>query len=176
MSQLSAKYEPLPRLYHVAERVGSKLLVQGGRTQDFSETSKQRLASEVETFDLYSELWERKRVEGDAPSPGTILAASASLHDDLFTFGGLNGRKYSNALHRFDSKTWRWCQLSPQNAAGAPIPKAGCGMVAFPNSLAMFGGQAYTWTDEFHLHNLRNGEIYNVYWCKNECIYVQVCV
>ena len=85
----SAKYEPLPRVLHVSQRVGSKVLVQGGWTKDFSEKSKQHLTSVVETFDPYSELWEQRQVEGDAPLPGTYFAASASLHDDLFTFGGL---------------------------------------------------------------------------------------
>ena len=136
----SAKYEPLPRFCHVSQSVGSKVLVQGGRTKDFSEKSRQHLSSVVESFDPYSELWEQRQVEGDAPSPGTYVAASASLHDDLFTFGGWDGRNYFNSLHRLDSKTWRWCQLSPQNAKGAPMPKIGCGMISFENSLGVFGG------------------------------------
>ena len=67
-------------------------------------------------------------------------AASASLNDDLFSFGGRNGRQHFNTLHRLDSKTWRWSQVSPQNADGAPMPKATCGMIAFRNSLVVFGG------------------------------------
>ena len=176
----SAKYEPLPRLYHVSQSVGSKVLVQGGLTKDFSEKSRQRLSSVVETFDPYSELWEQRQVEGDAPLHGLYGAASTSLRDDLFTLGGWDDRNPFNALHRLDSKTWRWCQLSPQNAEGAPIPKLGGGMISFEDSLGVFGGygiprgptepQSFIkdtrftdgrgWTNEFHIYHLKEG-VYN---------------
>ena len=171
-------YEPLPRYRHISGRVGSKIIVQGGRTKDFSEKSKQHLSSVVEIFDPYSELWEQTQVEGDTPSPGTYGAASASLHDNLFLFGGLDGRDFPfNTVHRLDTKTWCWSQVSPQNAHGAPMSKFGCGMIAFRNSLVVFGGYGkpqgptepqsfiestrYTdgsgWNNEFHIYNLSEG-------------------
>ena len=136
----STKYETLPRIRHISGCVGSKVVVQGGRTKDFSDKSRQQLSSVVEIFDPYSELWEQRQVEGDAPSPGTYAAASASLCDDLFSFGGFDGRQRFNTLHRLDSKTWRWSQVSPQNADGAPMPKNSCAMIAFRNSLVVLGG------------------------------------
>ena len=175
----TAKYEPMPRYFHVSQSVGSKVLVRGGRTKDFSE---QHLSSVVELFDPYSELWEQKQVEGDIPSPGTQLEASASVNNDLFSFGGLDGSgKYINALRKLDTKTWRWRQLSPQNAEGAPMPKVGCGMGAFGDSLGVFGGRGIPrgptqpgsfikdtrctdgsgWTNEFHLYNLTDGMCLN---------------
>ena len=178
----TAKYEPMPRFAHVSQSVGSKVLVRGGWTKDFSEKSRQHLSSVVELFDPYSELWEQKQVEGDIPSPGTVSEASASVNNDLFSFGGLDGsEKYLNALRKLDTKTWRWRQLSPQNAEGAPMPKIGCGMVAFGDSLGVFGGHGiprgptqpgsfikdtdYTdgrgWTNEFHLYNLTDGMCLN---------------
>ena len=178
LTRSSAKYEPLPRYRHISGSVGSKVVVQGGRTNDFSEKSRQQLTSVVEIFDPYSELWEQRQVTGDAPSPGTYLAASASLHDDLFSFGGRNGRGNPfNTLHRLDTKTWRWCQLSPHNAEGAPMAKYGCGMISFGDSLGVFGGYgiprgptepqsfikntSYTdgsgWTNEFHIYQLKQG-------------------
>ena len=177
----SATYEPSPRYLHISESVGSKVLVQGGRTKDFSEKSQQHLTSVVEIFDPYSELWEQRQVTGDAPSPGTCAAASASLHDDLFSFGGLDGSgKYQNTLHRLDTKTWRWCQLSAQNAEGAPMPKYACGMISFRDILAMFGGYGIPrgpteprsfirdvrysddsgWTNEFYTYNMTEGIIH----------------
>ena len=176
----SADYEPLPREDHISGRVGSLAVVQGGRTKDFSEESKQHLSSVVEIFDPYSESWEQRQVEGNAPSPGTYEAASASLHDDLFSFGGFDGRDhYFNTVHRLDTKTWCWSQVSPQNADGAPMPKTGCGMIAFRNSLVVFGGYGrprgptkpqsfikdiYTdgrgYTNEFHIYNLSEGTVH----------------
>ena len=176
----SADYEPLPRYFHISGRVGSLAVVQGGETEDFSEKSKQHLSSVVEIFDPYSESWEQRQVEGNAPSPGTFAAAGASLHDDLFSFGGWDGRDhYFNTVLRLDTKTWCWSQVSPQNADGAPMPKSGCGMIVFRNSLVVFGGYGrprgptepqsfiksttYTdgrgWTNEFHIYNLSEGNM-----------------
>ena len=175
----SDNYEPLPRFHHISGRVRSKVVVQGGVTKDFSEKSKQHLSSVVEIFDPYSESWEQRQVEGNSPSPATCRAASASLHDDLFSFGGYDSRDYFNTVHRLDTKTWCWSQVSPQNADGAPMLKGGCGMIAFKNSLLVFGGYgrprqpterqsfikstSYTdgrgWTNEFHIYNLSEGNM-----------------
>ena len=177
----SDEYEPLPRLDHTSCRVGSKVVVQGGRTKDFSEKSRQHLSSVIEIFDPYSELWEQRQVTGDAPSPGTYLAASASLHDDLFSFGGFDSRQWFNTVHRLDTEKFCWSQVSPQNADGAPMPKSGCEMIAFGNSLGVFGGfgvprgptepesfikstrftDGKGWTNEFHIYNLSEGNMSN---------------
>ena len=175
----SADYEPLPRYYHISGRVGSLIVVQGGWTNYFSEESKQHLSSVVEIFDPYSELWEQRQVVGNAPSPGTYTAASASLHDDLFSFGGTDDRDlFFNTVHRLDTKTWCWSQVSPQNADGAPMPKSGCGMIAFKNSFVVLGGLGISreptepqsfiknfgnkgWTNEFHIYNLSEGNMQN---------------
>ena len=175
----SSKYEPLPRFYHISSRVGSKVVVQGGLTNDFSEKSRQHLSSVVEIFDLYSESWEQRPVTGDAPSPGTYRAATASLHDDLFSFGGTDSRQYLYTLHRLDTEKLCWSQVSPRNADGAPMPKWGCGMIAFANGLGVFGGYGVPrgpteprsfikntrftdgsgWTNEFHIYNLSEGNL-----------------
>ena len=175
----SSKYEPLPRFYHISSRVGSKVVVQGGRTKDFSEKSRQYLNSVVEIFDLYSESWEQRPVTGHVPSPGTYAAASASLHDDLFSFGVYDGSQRFNTLRRLDTQKLCWSQLSPQNADGAPMPKYGCGMIAFGNGLGVFGGYGVLrgpteprsfikdtgfadgrgWTNEFQLYNLSQSNL-----------------
>ena len=180
----STKYEPLPRIYHISGRVGSKVVVQGGWAKDFSDKSRQQLSSVVEIFDPYSELWEQRQVQGDAPPPGTHVAASASVCDDLFSFGGADGRQRFNTLLRLDSKTWCWSQVSPQNADGAPMPKSSCAMIAFRNSLVVFGGygvprgptepQSFIqnttttddvgWTNELHIYNLSEGMKCNNYY------------
>lgn len=173
----SAKYEPLPRFSHVSQSLSSKVIVQGGLTKDFSEKTKQRLTSVIEILDPYSELWEQRKVEGNAPSPGTYDSASTSMNDDLYTFGGYKDGNLFNTLHKLDTKTWRWCQLSPQNAEGAPLPKLGCGITSFEDSLVVFGGYgiprgpeepgtfmentSFTdgtgWTNELHIYHLKEG-------------------
>ena len=179
MALSNDKYEPLPRYWHISCRVGSKVVVQGGVAKDFSEKSRQNLSYVVEIFDPYSELWEQRPVTGDCPSPGTYAAASASLHVDLFLFGGFDGRQDFNTVHRLDTERFCWSQVSPQNVDGAPMPKCACGMVAFGNSLGVFGGygvprgptepHSFTkdtrftsgigWTNEFHIYNLSEGNM-----------------
>ena len=173
----STKHEPLPRIDHVSCRVGSKVVMQGGAIEYLSESSRQHLSSVVDIFDLYSELWEQRQVTGDCPSPGTCGAASASLCDSLFSFGGTDGGKLLNTVHRLDTEKLCWSQESPQNADGAPMPKCRCGMIAFGNSLGVFGGygipqgptepQSFVenvgftdgrgWTNEFHVYDILEG-------------------
>lgn len=169
--------EPLPRYRHIAGNVDGNAVVQGGRTGTFSER-RRYLSSIVDVFDPYSELWERRQVEGDVPLPETYAAASASLHNDLFLFGGFDGEdSYFNHVYKLDTKTCCWSQVSPRNVPGAPMPKAGCGMIALRNSLVVFGGygtpQGGTnhqlfikstrfidgrgWTNELHIYNLSKG-------------------
>ena len=179
MTGSDPKYEPLPRYWHNSYSVGIKVVIEGGRTKDFSEKSRQHLSSVIEIFDPYSELWEQRQVTGDAPSPGTYGAASASLHDDLFSFGGSDGRGRINTIHKLDIEKLCWSQVSPQDAEGAPMAKTGCEMIAFGNSLGMFGGfgvprgpmepQSFIkdtrstdgrgWTNEFHIYNLSEGNM-----------------
>lgn len=184
------KYEPLPRFDHNLGRVGNKALVQGGRTKDFTEASRKQLSSVVEIFDLQSESWKQRQVEGDTPFPGTRAASSTSLNGDLFSFGGRLDHDVGigvpvlrfNTLHRLSTKNWCWCKLSPQNADGAPMPKILCGMIAFGNSLGVFGGseipqgptepQSFIantrttsgagWTNEFHVYDVSEGIVSKV--------------
>ena len=165
----------MPRILHTAYQTGSKTLVHGGRTRDFSESTKRRVACVVEVFDGYTEEWQQKEVTGEAPAPGVYAAASASVGDDLFTFGGWDGSRRHNALHVLKRAT-QWVELCPQNdRAESPMSKEGAGMVAFGNNLAVFGGYGIPhgptqpgssfikragdigWTNEFHIYNLENG-------------------
>ena len=172
------RYEPMPRFLHTSCRTGNKLLVHGGMTKDYSKNIKQRLAYVVETFDAYTELWQRKVVTGEAPAPGVYSAASASVDDDLFTFGGYDGNRWSKTLHRLKHAS-EWVELRPQNKISeSPMVKYGAGMVAFSNNLAVFGGYGIPlgptqpgssfirdtryhdgmgWINELHIYNLKEG-------------------
>ena len=176
LSLFGRRHEPMPRVFHTAYQAGSKTLVHGGRTRDFSENTKRRLARVVELYDSYTEVWQQKEVTGEAPAPGVYAAANASVGDDLFTFGGLDGSRGYNALHKLKHAT-QWVELCPQNdRAESPMAKYGAGMVAFGNNLAVFGGCGLPhgptqpgssfiksadgdrgWTNEFHIYNLEDG-------------------
>ena len=158
------KYQPLPRFLHISQCLaGGKVVVQGGLTKLSSEESRKKLTAVVEVLELLSETWEKKKVSGRAPPPGTRSAASASLGGDLFTFGGWDRAQYLSTLRRLDSETLVWSIVSPWDSPGAPTPKCGCGMVAFgAENLGIFGGkniEISKWLNEFHLYNLRDGKL-----------------
>ena len=180
LSLFSRRHEPKPRIYHTAWQTGSKTLVHGGCTRDSWKNAKRHLpmASVLEMFDAHTEVWQQKEVTGESLAPAVYAAASASVDDDLFTFGGWDGSRDYNALHLLKHAT-QWIELCPQNdRAESPMAKTGAGMVAFGNNLAVFGGHGiphgptqpgssfisntdYTdgkgWTNEFHIYNLKDG-------------------
>ena len=178
LSLSGRRHEPMSRACHTACQRGSKTLVHGGLTKDFSEKTKRHLACVVELFDSCTESWQQKEVTGEAPALGVYAAASASVGDDLFSFGGYDGSRDYNALHKLKHAT-QWVELCPQNdRAESPMAKNGAGMVAFGNNLAVFGGYGiphgpiqpglsfvrdtrYTdgsgWTNEFHIYSLEDG-------------------
>ena len=154
-------------------------MVHGGRSKDYSENTD---TSVVELFDMYTESWQQKEVTGQAPY--AYGAASASVDDDLFTFGGQDDSRSFNALHSL-KKSWQWIELCAQNKnPKSPMAKIGAGMVAFGEDLAVMGGfgiphgptqpeSSFTgdtrrtsdgagWTNEFHTYNLKDG----MYTCK----------
>lgn len=130
----------MPMTWHTSCQIGSEVILYSGLTKDYSEKTKQRLASAVDVFDMYTELWQRKKVTGEGPAPGAYSAASASVADDLFMFGGNDGRRFYNSLHRLKGGS-KWTQVCPQNErAESPMAKYGAGMVAFGDNLAVLGG------------------------------------
>ena len=173
------RYEPMPRFRHTSSRTRSKVLVHNGVTKNISEENKRRLPSVVEVFDPYTELWQQKEVTGETPSPGVHTVASASVDDDLFTFGGYDGNTWYNSLHLLKDVS-QWFALRPQNKeAESPMPKRGAQMVAFGDNLAVFGGYGIPhgpiqpgslfirdyrysdgrgWTNEFHVYNRTDGK------------------
>ena len=154
MDQQLELYEPSPRYYHVASSVGGQVVVWGGETSEFcSKDGRVKLATIVEQFDPYPEVW-RQRGTGGTPHPGLSGAACTSFGNHLFMYGGLRDGKASSAngvLTRLnvaaDTCTLVWSQLCPETAGG-PMRKYGCGMVHFHhNKLAVIGGHGYSTID-----------------------------
>ena len=136
------KYEPVPRFYHMSVQVGRKVLVYGGRTQRFSTENRRRLASVVEVFDPYRGVWESKQTKGEPPIPGLAGAATASVKDTLFMYGGWDVNDIATkSFHQLDTKSYHWCKLDPHNAKeSSPMAKYGAAMIACGDTLALFGG------------------------------------
>ena len=171
-------YEPSPRFLHGAAAVGGRCYLRGGYVQDFSESGRRKLTSNVEIFDPYLETWEKHQTTG-VPPPGLCDGACTSLLDSLYWFGGHDGSFRYNSLHRLDPTTLEWRELQPLNQADGPMRKVGCGMVSFlQDKLAIFGGYGIPtgstqpgamftkdpkftdgrgWSNELHVFNITEG-------------------
>ena len=173
----SLLYQPSPRFWHHAAQIGHKTFLWGGITQNFTTHSRQKLASEIEAFDVFHEKWETKVTTGLAPH-GLHSGTCTTVADAIYHFGGYSHSE-SNALHCLNSVTLEWTEVHSQTVRDQPMPKLGCGMTAFhkedTTSLAVFAGHGipygprarfvqntnYTdgsgFTNEFHLFNLTIG-------------------
>ena len=181
-SRKHKNYQPMPRSFHTSAEVANKVVVYSGRTQDVSVENRKSLQLIVELYDPHTEEWEAKRCTGEAPVPGLCAAATASSSDALYTYGGVDGDgKWVNSLHRLSASTFRWSELSRQNAGGvSPIAKSGAGMAVCGDMLAVLGGyggiphgptqrgssfmkvkdsesDGRGWTNEFHIYHLNEG-------------------
>ena len=155
------------------------MFLSGGRTRDFHK-DKSLLLSTVQCFDVYSETWRERPVEG-APPPGIYDGASASSGQCLYTFGGGDGSAYHNSLHQLDtsSATLNWTQLSTPDSSSGPMKKSDCGMIAYGSHLVVFGGvgspcgptqpgaefvkndddpDGDRWSNELHVFDVMEGE------------------
>ena len=167
-----------PRYGHFSAPVGGQVLLSGGRTRDYHK-DKSSLLSTVQCFDLYSETW-RERVVDGAPPPGIYYGACASSGQCLYCFGGYDGSNRHNSLLQLDtssSATPKWTQLTTPDSNSGPMKKAGCGIIVYGSSLVNFGGHGvpcgptqpgaefvkdgrYTtgWSNELHVFDVRKGE------------------
>ena len=171
-------YEPSPRWGHYAAPVGGKCLLWGGRVPDFSASGRKKLASTFEIFDPYLEVWEQQATSGLSP-PALELGVCASLLDQLYLFGGLDGVSSCDSLHALDPASLEWKELGVLNQADGPMRKMECGMVSYNGDrLALFGGYGIPtgpaqpgatftkntsyndgrgWTNELHIFNSNEG-------------------
>ena len=171
-------YEPSPRWGHYVAPVGGRFLLWGGCVPDFSASGRKKLASTVEIFDPYLEVWEQQATSGSSP-PGLQRGMCASLLDQLYSFGGFDGASFNNSLHTLDPTSLEWKELRVLNQAEGPMGKRACGMVSYNGDrLALFGGYgiptdptqpgatftkntSFTdwrgWTNELHIFNINEG-------------------
>ena len=173
----NTKYEPSPRYAHYAVPIRGRVYAWGGRTQDFSESGRQKTKSVVEIFDPHTEVWQQRGTSG-SPPPEVYLGACADIGDTMYVSCGYDGSKYQSGLHEFDTTTLQW---KDRTVTEGPMRKTACQMISYEgDKLALFGGlgcptgpiqpeskfikdtgftDGYGWTNEFHLFHTREGMI-----------------
>ena len=168
---MASVYEPSPRFYHSSAQVEDNAYLWGGLTKDSSRSEV------INIFDSYTEMWKERSTTG-VPPPGLQDGCLTFLCDDLYYFGGFDGKRAHNSLHKLQTRTLEWQDIKQANPAGGPLPKCGCGMVAYQQQLAVIGGfcstptsplqsgaefikssriTGYGWTNEFHLFSIKEG-------------------
>ena len=163
-------YQPSPRAWHCAAQVGETSILWGGLTQDFSESRRNILTSEIEIFDTITETWANKTTAIVPHAPlGLYFCACTVVSETLYHFGGRYDRTYYNALRSLNavSNTQQWEELHAKNPADQPMPKSACGIAAYHDKahgiegLAVFAGygrsnnpikdgESFVWHEKFH--------------------------
>ena len=171
-------YKPSPRWSHYAAPAGGRCFLWGGRVPDFSAGGREQIASTVDIFDPYLEVWEQKATSGVSPS-GLYDGACASLSDQLYSFGGNDGASVYNSLHTMDTTSLEWKTVRVLNPGDGPMRKIACRLVAYSQDrLAVLGGYgtpigptqpgarftkhtSYAdgrgWSNELHIFNTNEG-------------------
>ena len=178
ISDVFKPYEPSRRFNHCAAQVGGRCFFWGGHVPDFSASGRKKLASTVEIFDPYLEIWEQQATSG-VPPPGLEGGVCVPISDLLYSFGGEDGTFLYDSLHTLNTTTLEW-KLQVLKKGDGPMKKIGCGMAMCrnPDRLALFGGYgiptsptqpgatfikntSYTdgrgWSNELHIFNIKEG-------------------
>jgi len=167
----SSVYEPSPRFWHSSVQIEENAYLWGGLTKDSSRSEV------INIFDSYTEMWKERSTTG-VPPPGQYIASFTLVGSNLYYFGGLNGRNYFSSVHELQLSNLEWNEIMQSNTAEGPLPKCGCGMVAYQQQLAVIGGYGSAptgslqagaefiesinypgkgWNNEFHLFSIREG-------------------
>ena len=113
------------------------------------------------TFNPENDCWMSYDVPADEPAPpATIRPCGAVLNSDLFMFGGYLQRgdedyrlKISNALwklHRTKAKQFSWTQITFENNASQPSPRAECTAWEYDDKLWIYGGYGHSFEGFMH--------------------------
>ena len=144
-------YEPTARYGHCAAILNDKVFMLSGRPVNL-DRFKESLASQVETFDLFTETWSQEHTTGDPP-PGLYNGCCATCAGLLYHYGGYDGRDVVSCLSKFDPASLNWTFVGKDSRKG-PKPKSLCAMVCFGEVLWVFAGAP---TPPIHSFSIQSG-------------------
>ncbi|CAI9111735.1 OLC1v1012034C1 [Oldenlandia corymbosa var. corymbosa] len=111
---------------------GGKLLyVFGGYGKDNCQTNK------VHVFDTVNRTWSEPEMKGVPPTPRDSHSCT-TVGDNLFVFGGTDGRSPLGDLHILDTSSNTW--ISPSVRGDGPAPREGHSAALIGKRLFIFGG------------------------------------
>ena len=125
-------------------------------------------ATTIAMYNVQSEQWMVQPTTGPPP-PGQWGGGCTTVMNHLYCFGGWDGSSLSkcNHLHKLNCQSFEWSKIHPRNKGSLwPNKKRGCGFITInATTLACFGGygESGQYTNEFHLFDLKQGAIINVF-------------
>lgn len=114
-----------------AIRGGKLLYVFGGYGKDNSQTNQ------VHVFDTATRTWSQPVIKGTPPAPRDSHSCT-SVGDNLFVFGGTDGRNPLRDLHILDTSSNTW--ISPSVRGEGPDAREGHSAALIGKRLFIFGG------------------------------------
>ncbi|GER27148.1 kelch repeat protein [Striga asiatica] len=128
-----------------AIRGGKLLYVFGGYGKDQCQTNK------VHVFDTVNMLWSEPIMKGIPPVPRDSHSCT-TVGDNLFVFGGTDGRRPLNDLHILDTSTNTW--ILPSVRGDGPEPREGHSAALIGKRLFIFGGCGKSVNSEIYYDDL----------------------
>ncbi|XP_068654159.1 uncharacterized protein [Aristolochia californica] len=110
---------------------GRFLYVFGGYGKDNCQTN------DVHVFDTLKQTWSKPMVKGTPPSPRDSHSCT-TVGNNLFVFGGTDGKYPLNDLHILDTSTNTW--IRPNLSGAGPAPREGHSAALVDKQLFVFGG------------------------------------
>ena len=148
--------QPLPRAWHAAVGIGSKLYVWGG----YGGSSKIKTTA-LETFDVTSVQWEQPQLLNGSSMPDGLQAmAVTSDGETAYCCCGRAGSTRYNTVFEI-TPSQHLCKELQLTSSSDPRPQgtSASRVVRFQDKLVLFGG--YTgerWTNELHVFDLKKSE------------------
>ncbi|KAF8399614.1 hypothetical protein HHK36_015483 [Tetracentron sinense] len=126
---------------------GKFLYIFGGYGEDNCQTN------EVHVFDTVRQTWSKPMVKGIPPSPRDSHSCT-TVGENLFVFGGTDGKSPLKDLHILDTSSNTW--ISPRLSGKGPEAREGHSAALIGKQLFIFGGCGKSWnnTDEVYYNDL----------------------
>ncbi|KAL2479147.1 Galactose oxidase/kelch repeat superfamily protein [Forsythia ovata] len=128
-----------------AIRGGKLLYVFGGYGKDRCQTNQ------VHVFDTVNMTWSEPVMKGILPTPRDSHSCT-TIGDNLFVFGGTDGRRPLNDLHILDTTSNTW--ISPSVRGNGPDAREGHSVALIGRRLFIFGGCGKSENNEIYYDDL----------------------
>lgn len=142
-----ATRQPLPRAYHAAVGIGSKLVVWGGYGGSTLYHNQRINKREIEVFDVLSVSWKEAQFLHGSDMPDVLYdVAVTNDGGTAYCCGGASGDlsnrlTYCNSLFQIIPFQHLCQELKPASPThAAPNKSSGSGLVKFGDKLVLYGG------------------------------------